>query len=489
LRLEPTYGAAYHHLAVLYNELRQPDAALECALKGLELEPDSATLCDNLAFALHTQGRGEEALVWYRKAVALNPSESKCYSNLLYSLNYIPGIDAASLFAEHRAWAERHAQPLTALAPPHANDPAPDRRLRIGYVSAHFCRHAVNHFTQPMLSSHDHRRFEIFCYSDVLGGDDVTARLKAAADQWRDVAHKTDEQLAQMVREDRIDILVDLAGHIGGNRLLVFARKPAPVQVTYIGYQNTTGMSAMDYRLTDERADPPGTTDAFYTEQLIRLPRSFFCYQPPDEAPPITPLPARQAGRVTFGSFNSFNKVTPQAITAWLRILRRVPRSELLVLASRGGYVERKFQEIAPKHAVDPQRVKVCGRRSKGEYLKLIQQVDIALDPFPFVGHTTTCDSIWMGVPVVMLEGQTYASRFGGSVLVNVGLEDLIATTVDQYVDLAVRLAKDLDRLDKLRAELRPRMADSPLLDFKGFTRNVEQAYRQMWLKWCTRGV
>jgi predicted O-linked N-acetylglucosamine transferase (SPINDLY family) len=244
-------------------------------------------------------------------------------------------------------------------------------------------------------------------------------------------------------------------------------------------------MSAMDYRLSDERADPPGLTDAFYSEQLIRLPRSFFCYQPPGEAPPVTPLPARRAGHVTFGSFNSFNKVTPEVIVAWMRILRRVPHSKLLVLASRGGYVERCMTESAPRQGIDPVRIEVCARRPKAEYLKLIGQADIALDPFPFVGHTTTCDSIWMGVPVVMLEGQSYASRFGGSALVNVGLADLIASTVDQYVDLAAGLAKNLDRLDKLRAELRPRMAASPLLDFAGFTRNIEQAYHQMWLKWC----
>ena len=225
------------------------------------------------------------------------------------------------MFAEHLAWAKQHAEPPTAVAPPHENDRNPDRRLRIGYVSAHFCRHAVNYFTEPLIRAHDRNRFEVFCYSDVLAPDEITARLQGAVDHWRETLAVKDERLADMVREDRIDILVDLAGHIGGNRLLVFARKPAPIQVTYIGYQNTTGMSAMDYRLTDERADPSGRTDEFHTEQLVRLPGSFFCYQPSEEAPPITPLPALAAGHITFGYFNNFTKVTPRVLEAWMRTI------------------------------------------------------------------------------------------------------------------------------------------------------------------------
>jgi predicted O-linked N-acetylglucosamine transferase (SPINDLY family) len=343
----------------------------------------------------------------------------------------------------------------------------------------------VHFFAEPILTAHDHQQFEVFCYSAALVGDEVTARLKAVADHWRDVGYKTDAQIAEMVREDRIDILVDLAGHIGENRLLVFARKPAPVQVTYIGYQNTTGMSAMDYRLTDERSDPSGLTDSFYSEQLVRLPRSFFCYRPPDVAPAITPLPAQETGHVTFGAFNSLAKTTPQAITAWLQVLARVPGSRLLILAPRGGHLERIVRASAGQQDIDPKRIELCDRRPLHEYLQLLQQADIGLDPFPFNGHTTTCDSIWMGVPVVMLEGNTYASRFGGSVLANVGLEHLITRSVRQYVDAAENLAGDLIALAKLRGELRGRMSNSPLLDFPGFTRNVEQAYRQMWRAWC----
>lgn len=478
-------GAAYLNLAISYCEIGQPDLAVGCCQKGLELQPRNALLCNTMAYALHMQGQADAMLEWSRRAIDLAPDNAALHGNLIYALNYIPGVDPPSLFAEHLAWGKRHADPLTVLAPPHDNDPAPDRRLRIGYVSAHFCRHAVHYFSEPLLAAHDHERFEIYCYSDSPFEDDATARILPSADHWRRTNQATDEQLAQMIRDDRIDILVDLAGHISGNRLLVFARKPAPVQVTYIGYQNTTGMSAMDYRLTDERADPPGRADALHTEKLVRLPRSFFCYRPPDEAPPITPLPARATGQVTFGSFNSFSKVTPQVIAVWLTILERVNGSRLMVLADRGGFVERRLGELAQERGLDPARIVVVDRRPLKEYLQLLQLADIALDAFPFNGHTTTCDSIWMGVPVVMLEGQTYASRFGGSVLANVGLESSIARNEEQYVDIAVGLAQDLDALEKLRSELRPRMANSVLLDFAGFTRNVEAAYRQMWRDWC----
>ena len=489
LRIDPSSVAAYKYLAYSYVAVGQPDLAAQCCRKALELEPNSVELYDTLASALHNQGRLDEMVAAFRKAIELDPGSAEPHGHLLYALNYVSGIDPGELLAEHRLWASRHAEPLTTLAPAHTNDRTPDRRLRIGYVSAHFFRHAVRFFSEPILMSHDHANFEIFCYSDLLAGDDVTARFKATADHWRDVDGMSDEALAQTVRDDRIDILVDLAGHIGGNRLLAFARKPAPIQVTYIGYQNTTGMTAMDYRLTDERADPPGATDAFYTEQLVRLPGSFFCYRPADEAPPIGPLPATAAGRVTFGSFNNFNKITPRVITTWLEILKRVSDSHLLVLAAPGGYAERLLKQLAEEHGVDPRRVTVEAMRPVKDYLRLVQQADIALDSFPFNGHTTTCDSIWMGVPVVMLEGDTYASRFGGSVLANVGLENLIARTVDEYVEKAVELASELDRLAQMRAELRPRMAASVLLDFKGFTRNLEAAYRQMWHKWCSQGT
>jgi protein O-GlcNAc transferase len=483
--LAPEFVDALNNLAMVYNDLSQPDRALEVVDRGLELAPKMAALHANRQIALHAQGRTIEASVASRTAKELKPHDASEHSNYLYTLNFHPGLDRERVFQEHLDWAKRHAEPLTAAAPSHENDRTPDRRLRVGYVSPYFRQHAVNFFVEPILASHDHEQFEVYCYSDVAGGDATTQRLKRAADQWRDVRYQSDAQIAEIVRSDRIDILVDLTGHIGGNRMLLFARKPAPVQVTYIGYQNTTGMSAMDYRVTDALADPPGATDAFYTERLVRLPRAFFCYRPSDDAPAIAPLPAAERGFITFGSFNNFAKVNPAVVDAWWRILARVPRSRIRVLAHRGGYLEEHLKAGAGRYGIDPGRIEMCEKRPRVDYLKLIAETDIALDPFPFNGHTTTCDTIWQGVPVVMLMGQTYASRFGGSVLANVGLEGLMAGSVDQYVDAAVELAEDRARLVELRAGLRPAMAASPLLDFAGFTRNLEHAYRQMWITWC----
>jgi protein O-GlcNAc transferase len=484
IRLEPSNPAPYINLAQLCNDIGRSDEALECGQKLLGLGIDSAAARLLVANALRGQGRVGEAIEWFRKLLELAPGAAQ-HSDLLYVLNFDPDRDPPTIYAEHLAWAKKHAEPLTALAQPHSNDRTVNRRLRIGYVSPHFREHAVSFFTEPLFAAHDHEQFEIFCYYDYRETDGVTTRLQATADHWRMVNGLSDEQVANLVRDDRIDILVDLTGHIGGNRLLVFARKPAPIQVTYIGYQNTTGMSAMDYRLTDERADPPGLTDPFYTERLVRLPKAFFCYRPDEAFGPITPLPALAAGHVTFGSFNLFAKVTSQVIDTWLDILARVPRSRLMVLANRGGYAQRQFHQGAQARGIDSERIEMCERLPRPDYLRRMQQVDIGLDPFPFNGHTTTCDAIWSGVPVVMLEGQTYASRFGGSVLANVGLTHLIAQTREQYVDIAVGLAGDLAGLAQLRGELRPRMAGSALLDFNGFARNVEQAYRRMWVDWC----
>ncbi len=485
LRVRPNYPEAHTNLAALCIEYHQPEQAIECCQQGLQLAPDTGPLYNVLAVALARQGRADEAIAAHRRAIALQPDNAVEHSNLLYALNYLPLADPDEVFAEHRAWAARHAEPLTARAEPHANDRSPDRRLRVGYVSAHFRQHAINYFSEPILASHDHERFEIFCYSDVAVPDRITQRLTPQADHWRNTTYDSHEVLARRIRDDKIDILVDLAGHIGGNRLLVFARKPAPVQVTYLGYQNTTGMTAMDYRLTDERADPPGATDRYYTEKLVRLPRAFFCYRPADDAPDLAPLPAASAGCVTFGAFNHYRKVMPRVIDTWLSILSRVSGSRLLLLANRGGYVEEKWRQLADQRGIAKERIELLDYQPTLDYLKLIQRSDIALDPFPFNGHTTTCDAIWQGVPVVMLEGNNYVSRFGGSVLANVGLEALIAKTVEQYIETAVRLASDLESLAALRAGLRARMAASPIMDFAGFTRHLEAAYRRMWHAWC----
>jgi protein O-GlcNAc transferase len=486
IELKPDYSEAYNTLARMYSDRGLPDQAIEYCRQGLAHDPESAALHANLATALGYQGRQVESVEAAREAVRLRPSNHEEFSNLLYALNFVPDYDPQQLFQEHLEWARRHAERLTAAAPPHDNDPDPERRLRVGYVSAYFREHAVNFFTEPLITAHDHAVVETHLYSDNRRDDQATRRLQSAANHWREVRYLSDAELAERIRADRIDVLVDLSGHMGLHRLLAFARRPAPVQVTYIGYQNTTGMSAMDYRLTDGYADPPGT-EQYYTETLYRLPRSFFCYRPADDAPAVTPLPALERGYVTFGSFNNFTKVTPQVIDTWLEILARVPNSRLIVLANTGGYVQRHFEERCRARQIDPSRIEIVNRAPRAQYYELLTRADIALDPFPFNGHTTVCDCAWLGLPSVMLAGNTYASRFGGGVMLAVGLELLIADSPEKYIEQAVALAGDLPRLARLRAELRPRMAESVLLDFAGFARDVEAAYRQMWHAWCNR--
>ncbi|REK10447.1 MAG: tetratricopeptide repeat protein [Planctomycetota bacterium] len=481
IEIDPNNAQAYLNKARMLNEQGRRDEAIADCRRAIELAPNTPGAHGNLAIALHLQGHIDEALEHHRREMEINPDSSLYHSNYLYCLNFNPACDPQMQFDEHRAWAAKHADPLTAASPPHTLDRSPDRRLRVGYVSPYFRDHAVNFFSEPILASHDHQAFEVFCYSDVSSEDEVTRRLQGNADHWRGIRGQAHEQVARRIRDDRIDILVDLTGHIGENRLPVFARRPAPIQVTYIGYQNTTGMQAMDYRLTDAYADPPGQTDHLHSERLERLPQTFFCYQPNTDAPPVGPLPARERGYVTFGSFNNFAKVTAEVLATWAEILKRVPESRLVVLADMQALLVRYLCATFAEHGVTEDRLELINRLPRPEYLKLIAGIDVALDPFPFQGHTTTCDCLWQGVPVVTLLGRTYVSRFGSSGLKTLGLDDLIATSRDEYRQIAVDLASDWDRLAKLRADLRPRMATSPLLDFATFTRNLETAYRRMW--------
>ncbi len=453
-QLEPDAAPSVCNLARALEETGRLDEGLVMAKHALELAPNFAYAHGNTGTCNRSLGRLDEAIAAYRRACAADPTADFLRSNLVYTLNNHPDYDTATIYAEHLEWARLLADPHTAAAPPHTNDRTPDRRLRLGYVSAHFWGHAVNFFTEPILASHDHSAFEVFCYYNRGSSDETTAQLRKYADGWREINALGDDRVSQMIREDKIDILVDLSGHIAGNRLLTFARKPAPVQVTYIGYQNTTGLVAMDYRLTDAWADPPGTNDELYTEQLVRLPRSFFCYLPSPDAPPVAPLPAIANGFVTFGSFNHFAKITPQVLTTWAALLHAVPESRLTILCNLVPSLREYLASTMAGHGIRPDRLTLADRRPRDKYLELINQTDIALDPFPFNGHTTTCDALWQGVPVITLAGRTYAQRFGSSAHVNLGLDDLIAGSPQQYIEIAAGLANDLIRLGALRTAL-----------------------------------
>ncbi len=486
VKLDPKSADAHSTLARTYLNLDRIDDAIAAALVAIELDPRRASAYCNLGNGYRALGRIDDAISAYRTALHIGPQDPYTYSNAVYTLNLRSRQTPDELFAEHCAWGELLADPLTRLAAAHGNDRSPGRRLRLGYVSAHFCNHAVNFFSEPLLAAHDHQQFELFCYSNGSRHDDANARIQSCADHWREIGPLGDDEAAQLIRDDQIDLLVDLSGHIAGHRLLVFARKPAPVQVTYLGYQNTTGMQAMDYRLTDDWSDPPGT-DAFYTEKLLRLPEAFFCYRPSPDAPPVGELPALASGHVTFGSFNNFAKVTPATLDAWAKILAGVLHSRLVILAHNAPSLHESLLNRFAGQGIEPGRVHIVNRCPRPEYLTRIAAVDIALDPFPFNGHTTTCDALWQGVPVITLAGKNYASRFGSSAHNVLGLTEWIAASVEQYVETATALARDLNRLARLRGELRSRMAASTLLDGATFARRVEAAYRAMWIDWCQR--
>jgi predicted O-linked N-acetylglucosamine transferase (SPINDLY family) len=488
IAVDSGFFKAHCNLGLALEAQGRQDEAIAAHRAATAIHPNLSEAHNNLGTALKEHGELDEAIAAYRRAISLRTDSSEAHSNLLFTLHYHPGYDPQAVFQEHRLWDQQHAEPLKKFIQPHPNVRDPERRLRIGYVSADFWEHPVGRFLLPLLQHHDHRRFEIFCYSNSPRSDGITARLRSYADTWRLVLGRNDEEVAGQIRADAIDILIDLSGHTAGNRLLVFARKPAPIQVSYLGYPGTTGLSAIDYRLTDLLADPADLTDRFYSERLYRLPRSNWCFAPPENTPPIQPPPVLSAGHVTFGSFNNFAKVTDSMLGTWAEILRRVPHSRLLLKAKSLGAqsVRRRVESKFSALGIEPGRLELRDWQfDLASHLTQYGEMDIALDTFPYDGTTTTCDALWMGVPVVTLAGQTHVSRVGLSLLSNVGLPETIAATAEGYIDAAVALAGDHDRLKRLRAGLREQMKASPLMDAGGFARDVESAYREMWRAWC----
>ncbi len=487
--LRPGYPEPYSGMGDVLHAQNRAVEAEQAYRRALELNPGYFDAHNNLANALKDQGRLAEAIDHYHAAIAARPEDILAYSNLLYVSNYIPGQTAASISQAHREIVAHFESRVAECRKPHANTPDPERRLRIGYMSPDFRAHAVSYFIEPILRAHDHAGFEVFCYHNNLAADAVTKRLRGIADHWRDIANMEDDEAAEQVRNDGIDILVDLAGHTSKNRLMVFARKPAPVQVTYLGYPATTGLSAMDYRITDAYADPVGADDRYYTERLVRMPHSTWCYLPPGGAPDVRPTPALERGSVTFGSFNNISKLNPEVIAAWGAILRALPNARLLIATVPEGMARERLRAGFGACNIDAARLDFRGWMPTAAFHAAHHEVDIALDPFPVNGGTTTCETLWMGVPVVSLYGSTFVGRAGASLLNAGGLGELVAANVEDYVAMAVRLARDLDRLKALRSGMLERLAASPLCDSAGFTRALEEHYRAMWSGWCAKAA
>jgi predicted O-linked N-acetylglucosamine transferase (SPINDLY family) len=463
------------------------DEAEERYLRAIAAAPRFAEAHYNYGNLLHRSGRIEEAVAAYRRALEIRPDFVRAHSNLVYALNFSPAYDPDTVFREHLEWARRHASALAPARSAYAGAPEPRRRLRVGYVSPNFREHAVACFFEPLLRHHDRERFSIHLYSDVARPDARTARLRAFGDTWREIAGLGDEAVADLVARDAVDILVDLTGHTEGHRLLVFARRPAPVQVTWMGYANTTGLAAMDYRVVDAITDPPGFTERWHSERLVRLARTYLAFEPPRESPAVAPPPRRARGYVTFGSFNAFAKIAPPVIETWARVLSAVPGSRLLMVTVPEGSARERVLRAFAAHGIAPERLDLRGTLAFADFLAAHAQADIALDPFPFAGTTTTCHTLWMGVPVVTLAGRTHAARVGASLLSAVGLAEWVARDPEEYVALAARLASDGPALDALRAELRDRVLGSPLADGAGFARDFEDALRKMWEDYCAR--
>jgi protein O-GlcNAc transferase len=518
IHLDPRSSAAYVNLAESLQTLGKHDEASAALDTAISLTPDNALAHYGKAKLLFALDRAPEALgvltqshllnsnfAWayviaghclrklaspdahamYERAMTLDPTITVAWDNLLMQAHYSHEPDQRS-FERHLEYGRQFEAPLAPKIQPHANEPEPNRLLRVGYVSADFFHHPVGLFLEPVLAELPRDQFHVTCYNVGWHDDELTARLRNLSDQWRDVRNSSDDQIAQRIRNDHIDILVDLSGHTADNRLLVFAHKPAPVLVTHFAYPDTTGLRAIDYRITDALADPPGATEKFHTETLVRLPNVAWCYRPfdLDRAPDIVSPPLVSRGHVTFGCLNNPLKLSDPARQIFTQILAAVPQSKLVLRLFRDENARRRI--IDSVH-IDPGRLVILPPVPRLDYLLQYNQIDIALDPFPYNGGVTTCDALLMGVPVITLAGRAYVSRQGLSVLTNLGLNDLIANSPGDYVRIAKELGANRGRLTTLRSQLRSMLQASPIMDVNRYAHDLAAAYRQMWRNWCDK--
>ncbi|HEY8750669.1 MAG TPA: tetratricopeptide repeat protein [Tepidisphaeraceae bacterium] len=482
IALRPDYPEAHNNLGSIHSENGQLDAGLAAFRDTLRFNPQHLEAMNNLAAGLQEKGELDESIKWYRKALQIKP-DARIAGNMILAMHLMPSDDPVQIRSLVDQWNQTYARPLGGPRHRHDNPPVPERRLKIGYVSRDFNRAPVGRFLLPLLGHHDHVAVEVHCYSDVTQPDSMTQRMRGFCDHWRETAGMSDLQLSDVIHQDGIDILVDLGMHTKGSRILAFAYKPAPVQLSYLAYCSTTGLDAMDYRLTDPLLDPPGRDESVYSEKSIRL-QSYWCYEAPAEAPAIGPLPCQASGQITFGCLNNYCKVTPGAFETWCNLLRRVSASRLMLHALEGDHRSAARERLALR-GIDPSRIEFINRLPSAQYFQQYNQIDVALDPFPYPGGTTSCDALWMGVPVVTLAGRTAVARGGVSILSNIGLPELIAQSREQYVDIAAGLAGNQSRLTSLRSGLREQMRSSKLMNAPRFARDVESAYRAMWREWC----
>jgi len=484
VELEPASATAYNNLGNLLRDRGRLTEAETSLRRALKLNPNYAEACSNLANILQDQGRLSEATTNYRRALDITPDFAEAHSNLLFCLTQNATMDAETLFSEHCQFGAQFEAPFRANSPQLTNSPDPDRTLQIGFVSGDFYRHAVACFIEPILAHlSKYSQLSLHAYSNNAGEDAVTLDIKGHFAHWHLIVGLSDEALAEKIRADGIDILIDLSGHTAKNRLLTFARKPAPVQASWIGYPCTTGLRAMDYYLADRFLLPPARLDNQFTEKIVRLPANA-PFLPSKNAPPVNILPAMRNGYITFGSFNRPSKLSPSIISLWSQLLRALPDSRMLLGAiPQDGNVDALIDLFAREHIVQ-ERIIFHPRCSMNDYLGLHQQVDICLDTFPYNGGTTTCHALWMGIPTLTLTGDTLPGRTGAAILEHVGLKDFIASDKDDFVQKGLKWTKDLATLAHLRAELRGRFERSAPVQPALIAAGLERALRIMWQRW-----
>jgi predicted O-linked N-acetylglucosamine transferase (SPINDLY family) len=474
-------------LAVAQKECGNLETAIALSRKVIQTYPEDLRGQVNLAGCLSDTGNPKQALEIYRTLSGKDASQMPMASNVLFEMNYLPEFSREEVFEHHVAWATRYETPIAVPVQFDDRSRDPQRKLKVGYVSADFCAHPVGFLLRDVLRMHNKEHFEFHCFSAGVKNDGITTDITAAVNAWSDVVFETPQELASRIREAQVDVLVDLSGHTGNHRLLGFALRPAPVQATWIGYFNTTGMSSMDYFISDPHTSPVDSGQLF-SEHMLHLPHTRFCFSLPNYAGNVAPPPMLKNGFVTFGSFNRLPKLSPAVLDAWAQILLAVPTSRLILKAAAlaDESVCQQFIERFAQRGVDAARLDLRGASAHQEMFEEYGHMDIALDPFPFNGGMTTLEALWMGVPLITLEGNTVVSRQSYSALANIGLtEELAFPNVDAYVAGAIALANKPQRLTELRSQLRRQMAASPLRQSEQFTRDLEALYRRMWVAWC----
>jgi len=486
LQSDSKNATIHSNLGVCYIEMKQWRKAFEHFQIGLELENNNACIHTNLSQAYRLIGRMTQAVEHVKKVIALEPDSAVAHSNLLLYLNYCPDISSEELFAYHCQWGRNYFIKANNQLM-FSNFPDSGRPIRLAYISPDFRGHSVGYFIEPALVHYDAKHFEIYCYAHVSNPDQTTQIIQNHVNKYCQIDKMNDQQVASQIRKDGIDILVDLAGHTANSRIRVMTYQPAPIQVTYLGYPTTSGLKHIDYRLTDAVIDPKGTSDSFYTEQLVYLDPCFFCLSSLGSSIPISSLPSLQKKAFCFGAFHNTSKVSDKTIQLWSKVLAQIPESKILLQAAAydDPDIVRFFQSCFEGYGIKRHRIQCVGSLPFEQYLNLHHQIDFMLDTQPWTGHTTSCHALWMGIPILTLSGKRHASRIGQRLMHALNLPEWIAMDHQDFVKKAVQFSRNPKKLDIIRKNMRNRIIESGLSNRKQYANSLEKVFRKLWISWC----